>query len=273
MRNRMIIWILLGGGALVLFLVTVAALIVTIGSSDGGSDFAFGDRIQVVNIDGELTDSRFLMDQLTRYEDSESVRGILLNIDSPGGGVATSQELHAQVRRLREDKGKVVVAYLSSVGASGAYYIACAADQIIASPGTVVGSIGVIAEWLNYGELLEWARVSTIILKSGEFKDTGTPTRDLTDSEREYFQGLIDDMYGQFVEAVAAGRSLDVDEVREFADGRVFTGREASGPRLTDCTLFGSFPEPDRHPAASAKPFEFLPHRDFRSNGHYFPHI
>ena len=101
MRNRMIIWILLGGGALVLFLVTVAALIVTIGSSDGGGDFAFGDRIQVVNIDGELTDSRFLMDQLTRYEDSESVRGILLNIDSPGGGVATSQELHAQVRRLR----------------------------------------------------------------------------------------------------------------------------------------------------------------------------
>ena len=87
MRNRMIIWILLGGGALVLFLVTVAALIVTIGSSDGGSDFAFGDRIQVVNIDGELTDSRFLMDQLTRYEDSESVRGILLNIDSPWGGV------------------------------------------------------------------------------------------------------------------------------------------------------------------------------------------
>ncbi len=130
----------------------------------------------------------------------------------------------------------MVVAYLSSVGASGAYYIACAADQIIASPGTVVGSIGVIAEWLNYGELLEWARVSTIILKSGEFKDTGTPTRDLTDSEREYFQGLIDDMYGQFVEAVAAGRSLDVDEVREFADGRVFTGREARELNMIDET-------------------------------------
>ncbi len=235
MRNRMFIWLLLAGGAFVLFLVTVAALVVTIGSGDGG-EFAFGDRIQVVNIDGELTDSRMLLDQLKRYEDSESVRGILLNINSPGGGVATSQELYAEVRRLREDKGKVVVAYLSSVGASGAYYIACAAAEILASPGTIVGSIGVIAEWLNYGELLEWARVSNIILKSGEFKDTGTPTRDLTASEREYFQGLIDDMYDQFVEAVALGRNLDVDVVREFADGRVFTGREAKDLNMIDET-------------------------------------
>ena len=236
MRNRMFIWLLLAGGAFVLFLVTVAALVVTVGSGDGGGGFAFGDRIQVVNIDGELTDSRMLLDQLKRYEDSESVRGILLNINSPGGGVATSQELYAEVRRLREDKGKVVVAYLSSVGASGAYYIACAADEILASPGTIVGSIGVIAEWLNYGELLEWARVSNIILKSGEFKDTGTPTRDLTASEREYFQGLIDDMYEQFVEAVASSRNLDVDAVREFADGRVFTGREAKDLNMIDET-------------------------------------
>ncbi len=236
MRNRMFIWLLLGGGAFVLFLVTVAALVVTVGSSDGGGEFGFGDRIQVVNIDGELTNSRFLLNELKRYEDSESVRGILLNINSPGGGVATSQELHAEVRRLREEKGKVVVAYLSSVGASGAYYIACAAEQILASPGTIVGSIGVIAEWLNYGELLEWARVSNIIFKSGEFKDTGTPTRDLTDSERVYFQGLIDDMYNQFVEAVASGRNLDIEEVREFADGRVFTGREAKDLNMIDET-------------------------------------
>ena len=236
MRNRMFIWLLLGGGAFVLFLVTVAALVVTIGSSDSRGEFAFGDRIQVVNIDGALTDSRFLLDQMKRYEDSESVRAILLNINSPGGGVATSQELHAEVKRLREEKGKVVVAYLSSVGASGAYYIACAADQILASPGTIVGSIGVIAEWLNYGELLEWARVSNIIFKSGEFKDTGTPTRDLTDSEREYFQGLIDDMYNQFVDAVASGRNLDVEDVREFADGRVFTGRQAKVMNMIDET-------------------------------------
>ena len=236
MRNRTLIWLLLGGGAFVLFLVTIAALVVTVGSGDGGGEFAFGDRIQVVNIDGELTDSRFLIDQLKRYEDTESVRAILLNINSPGGGVATSQELYAEVRRLREEKGKVVVAYLSSVGASGAYYIACGADQILASPGTVVGSIGVIAQWLNYGELLEWARLSSVVLKTGEFKDTGTPTRDLTPAEQEYFQGLIDDMYLQFVEAVASGRGLDVEEVRQFADGRVFTGREAKNLNMIDET-------------------------------------
>ena len=99
----------------------------------------------------------FLLEQLKRYEDSDSVRGILLNINSPGGDVAVSQELYAEIKRLREEKGKVVVAYLSSVGASGAYYVACGADRIVANPGTVVGSIGVIAEWMNYGQLLEWA--------------------------------------------------------------------------------------------------------------------
>jgi protease-4 len=236
MRNRTLIWLLLGGGAFVLFLVTAAALVVTLAESDGGGQFAFGDRIQLVHIDGTLTDSRFLLDQLKRYEDSDSVPAILLNIDSPGGDVATSQELYNEIRRLREEKGKVVVAYLSSVGASGAYYIACAADRILASPGTIVGSIGVIAQWLNYGELLDWAKLSSVVLKTGEFKDTGSPTRELTPREHEYFQGLIDDMYDQFVEAVATGRNLSVAEVRQWADGRVFTGREARELSMIDET-------------------------------------
>jgi len=218
----------------VLFSVTVVALVLSLGGADGGGDFGFSDRIQVVDIEGTLLDSRFLLEQLKRHEDSDSVRGILLNINSPGGDVAVSQELYAEIKRLREDKGKVVVAYLSSVGASGAYYVACAADRIVANPGTVVGSIGVIAEWMNYGQLLEWAKLSNIVFKSGEFKDTGTPTRGLTDREQEYFQGLIDDMYVQFVEAVASGRNLDIEEVREFADGRVFTGREAAKRDMID---------------------------------------
>ncbi len=234
MRNRMLIWLLLGGGALVLFSVTVVALVLTLAQPDGGGDFGFSDRIQVVDIEGPLLDSRFLLQQLKRYEESDSVQGILLNIDSPGGGVAVSQELYTEVRRLREEKDKTVVAYLSSVGASGAYYVACAADQIVASPGSVVGSIGVIMEWLNYGELLEWAKLSNIVFTSGEFKDTGTPTREPTASEQEYFQGLIDDMYVQFVEAVATGRDLDIADVREFADGRVFTGRAAKEREMID---------------------------------------
>jgi protease-4 len=120
------------------------------------------------------------------------------------------------------------------VGASGAYYLSCPADKIIANPGTVVGSIGVIAEWVNYGELFAWAKLKDVTFKTGEFKDSGTPTRELTEKEKVYFQGLIDDMYVQFVEAVAAGRKMDIEEVRELADGRVFTGRDARDKKLID---------------------------------------
>ena len=216
-----------------LLAVTVLAIVLTL-TQDDGSDFAFTDRVQVVDIEGELMDSRDVIEQLKRYEDSRSVRAILLNINSPGGGVATAQEIYAEVKRLREEKDKTIVAYMSSVGASGAYYIACAADQIVANPGTIVGSIGVIAQWVNYGDLLEWAKLRDVVFKTGEFKDTGSATRELTDREREYFQGLIDDMYVQFVEAVADGRKMELEDVRAFADGRVFTGRDAKERNMID---------------------------------------
>jgi len=233
MRNRMLIWLLLGGGAFVLLSVIVIAIALTI-SSDEAADFPFSDRIQVVDVEGELLQSRPILEQLKRYEDSNSVKAILLNIDSPGGGVAVSQEIYAEIKRLREKKDKIIVAYLSSTGASGAYYISCGANKIVANPGTIVGSIGVIAEWVNYADLLEWAKVKDVVFKTGEFKDTGSPTRALTDNERRYFQGLIDDMYVQFVEAVSSGRKLDLQEVRSMADGRVFTGRDAKEKKLVD---------------------------------------
>ena len=216
-----------------LFVVIVIAFSLTM-SADESADFPFSDRIQVVDVEGELFQSRPILDQLKRYEDSNSVKAILLNIDSPGGGVAVSQEIYAEIKRLREKKDKTIVAYLSSTGASGAYYIACAADRIVANPGTIVGSIGVIAEWVNYAELLEWAKVKDVVFKTGEFKDSGSASRPLTENERKYFQGLIDDMYVQFVEAVSSGRKLDLQEVRAVADGRVFTGRDAKEKKLID---------------------------------------
>ncbi len=216
-----------------LLAVVVVAVVLTV-NSDESADFPFSDRIQVVDIDGELVQSRPILDQLKRYEDSNSVKAILLNVDSPGGGVAVSQEIYAEIKRLREKKDKTVVAYLSSTGASGAYYIACASNKIVANPGTIVGSIGVIAEWVNYADLLEWAKLKDIVFKTGEFKDTGSSTRALTDNEKKYFQGLIDDMYVQFVEAVSSGRKLDLQEVRSMADGRVFTGRNAKERKLID---------------------------------------
>jgi protease IV len=229
----MLIWLLLGGGAFVLLAAILIAIALMV-SPDEATEFSFSDRIQVVDIEGELVQSVPILEQLKRYEDSNSVKAILLNIDSPGGGVAVSQEIYAELRRLREKKDKTIVAYLSSTGASGAYYVACAANKIVANPGTIVGSIGVIAEWVSYAELLEWAKLKEIVFKTGEFKDTGSPTRPLTENERKYFQGLIDDMYVQFLEAVSSGRKLDLQEVRSIADGRVFTGRDAKERKLID---------------------------------------
>ena len=216
-----------------LLAIALVAVMLTF-SADDATDLTFSDRIQVVDVDGELVVSRPILDQLKRYEDSNSVKAILLNIDSPGGGVAVSQEIYTEIRRLRDKKDKIVVAYLSSTGASGAYYVACAANKIVANPGTIVGSIGVIAEWVNYADLMEWAKLKDVVFKTGEFKDTGSPSRALTENERKYFQGLIDDMYVQFLEAVASGRKLDLQEVRSLADGRVFTGRDAKGRKLID---------------------------------------
>jgi len=234
MRNRMLFWLLLCGGAFILLAVVALSLLLASGGDGSGGEFAFGNRIQVVDIEGELVDSRSIIEQLKRYEDTKSVPAILLNVDSPGGGVAVSQEIYTEVKRLQEKKNKIVVAYMSSVGASGAYYVSCPANKIVANPGTIVGSIGVIAEWVNYGNLLAWAKLKDVTFKTGEFKDTGSPTRELTEREKAYFQGLIDDMYVDFVEAVAAGRRMDVEAVRALADGRVFTGRDAREKKLID---------------------------------------
>jgi protease-4 len=233
MRNRMLFWLLLGGGAFVLLTIVALSLLLAYGG-EGSGEFAFGNRIQVVDVEGELVDSRPIIEQLKRYEDNKSVPAILLNVDSPGGGVAVSQEIYTEIKRLREKKHKIIVAYMSSVGASGAYYVSCPSDKIVANPGTIVGSIGVIAEWVNYGDLLQWAKLKDITFKTGEFKDTGAPTRALTDREKVYFQGLIDDMYVEFVDAVAKGRKMDVEAVRALADGRVFTGRDAREKKLID---------------------------------------
>src|SRR6266513_4087038 len=249
MRNRVSIWLLLGGGAFVLLAIALVAVVLTF-RADDATDLTFSDRIQVVDVDGELVESRPILDQLKRYEDSNSVKAILLNIDSPGGGVAVSQEIYTEIKRLREKNDKIIVAYLSSTGASGAYYVSCAGNKIVANPGTIVGSIGVIAEWVNYSDLLEWAKLKDIVFKTGEFKDTGSASRALTDNEKKYFQGLIDDMYVQFVEVVASGRKLDLQEVHSLADGRVFTGRDAKERKLID--EVGNFQDAVDHTAKLA---------------------
>ncbi len=203
-----------------------------------------GDRIAVVDITGILTSShnvsrgassaRSVIEQLDQFGEDNSVRALVLRIDSPGGTVVAAQEIFAAINRLREEKEKVVVASMADIAASGGYYIACSADRIFANPGTITGSIGVIMEFPNMEELFGKIGLKSNTIKSGEFKDTGSALREMTDREREVLQALIDDVYGQFVQAVQESRGMTPEKVRELADGRIFTGRQALELGLVD---------------------------------------
>ncbi len=233
-RSNFLLWLVLGGGALLFFALSLLALAMFT-SADAGSAFSFSsNQVAVIDLEGIILDSQDFVDQLDDLGRSGGVRAVVLRINSPGGGVAASQEMYEAVRKFRSETSKKVVVSIASVGASGGYYVACAADRIFANPGSITGSIGVIAEWYNYGELLKWAKLQDIVFKSGEFKDTGSPSRPLTEAEKIYFQSLIDNMYGQFVKAVAASRKMDEADVRKLADGRVFTGSEAKNNGLVD---------------------------------------
>jgi protease-4 len=202
------------------------------------------DHVAVVDIAGVLTSShavsrgtssaRSIIEELEKHGDDSSVRALVLRIDSPGGTVVAAQEVYAAVTRLREEKKKPVIASIADVGASGGYYIACAADRIYANPGTITGSIGVIMEFPNVKELFGKIGISSTTIKSGEFKDTGNALRDMTSRERQVLQELIDDVYRQFLSAVEAGRQLPPEVVRDAADGRIFTGQQAHGLGLVD---------------------------------------
>ena len=234
-RSRFWLWVVIGGGAFFLFVLAVFTLVyVTLHAGGRGGISGFGDKIGVVDLDGVILDPDQVVDDLRRFADDDSVKAIIIHVNSPGGGVAASEEIYREVKRIRDEKHKRIVASIETVGASGAYYVSSATNKIFADDGSVVGSIGVIAEWVNYGDLMRWAKLKPEVLKVGEFKDTGDPTRELTPAERQYMQGLIDNMYGQFVEAVASGRHAKVADIKSIADGRVWTGEQALGMHLID---------------------------------------
>ena len=201
---------------------------------DQASLTSFGDKIGVVDLEGVILDPKTVVEQLKKFADDDSVKAIILHVNSPGGGVAASEEIYRQVKRIRDDKKKRIVSSIETVGASGAYYVSSATNKIYADNGSVVGSIGVIAEWVNYGDLMRWAKLKPEVLKVGELKDTGDPTREMTPAERAYMQSLIDNMYGQFVSAVAEGRHAKENDIKAIADGRVWTGQEALPLHLID---------------------------------------
>lgn len=234
-RSRVFLWVLLGGGAFFLFLVAIFALVYfTVRSQQKDSFSGFGDKIAVIDLEGVIVTPKDVVEQLKKYADDSSIKAIILHVNSPGGGAAASEEIYREVLRVRNEKKKRIVADIETVGASGAYYVSSATDKIFADEASIVGSIGVIAEWYNYEELIKWAKLKAITLKAGEFKDTGSPTRDMTPEERAYMQGIIDDMHGQFIHNVAIGRGMKDNDVRALANGKVWTGEQAKPLKLID---------------------------------------
>ena len=221
---RLILWILLAG---VLVVLLATALWPDL-------DLSGEDRIALIRVEGVILDAQQTVGDLKKFGESPSVKAIVLRIDSPGGGVVPSQEIHDAVLRVRNKQNKAVVASMGTVAASGGYYIAAATDRIIANPGTLTGSIGVIMELANLEGLLKKIGVENVVVKSGRHKDIGSPFRKMSDEDRRILQSVMDDVHTQFIEAVAEGRSLDVADVRPLADGRIFTGRQAKEIKLVD---------------------------------------
>lgn len=222
-------------GVLLLVILGISSFILAFGFSYIAGDrgfFHFRDRVAVVTVRGLITDSKNSVDQIKKFSEDSEVKAIVIRIDSPGGGVAASQEIYDAV--LSAKKKKKVVASMGSVAASGGYYIACAAEKVIANPGTVTGSIGAIMHFSNIEELVKKVGLKSSVVKSGKFKDIGSPFRDMTDSEKELIQAVIDDIYDQFLGAVSANRGISKDELRSIADGRILTGRQALKLKLVD---------------------------------------
>src|SRR2546422_7631142 len=240
-RSRTWLWIIIGGGAFFLFVLAVFTLVYLTLHAGGerGALGGFGDKIGVVDLEGVIIDPNTVVQQLKKFGDDDSIKAIILHVNSPGGGVAASEEIYREVKRIRDEKKKRIVSSIQTVGASGAYYVSSATNKIYADKGSIVGSIGVIAQWVNYGELLHWAKLKNITMKAGEFKDTGSPTREMTPAEQQYMQSLIDNMHTQFIQAVADGRNSDgrkvkAEDIRAIANGKVWTGEQALSLKLID---------------------------------------
>jgi protease-4 len=215
-------------GVLVLFLVALGSM----RDPEGGTP-AFGPQVAIVKVEGMILDVEDVVRELRRHRENPLVRAVVIRINSPGGVVGPTQEIHQALMRVR-DAGKPVVASLGAVAASGGYYIAVAADQIYANPGTLTGSIGVIMQLANVDTLLKKVGVDYVVVKAGQFKDIGNFSRPMSPDERRVLQTLLDDVHGQFIQAVAEGRKLDTTVVRQFADGRIFSGTQAHALRMID---------------------------------------
>jgi protease IV len=232
---------------LVLIFVFAGFFVFTVGSTivaffRGGADepikIVKKDSILRLELNGVILDGKKFLKQLKKYREEDNIKAVVIEVNSPGGVVGPSQEIHAEILKIRQTLKKPVVVVSTGLMASGAYYAAVAADKIMVAPGTMMGSIGVIMEFINLEKLYDWAKVSRYSINTGKFKDSGAEYRAMRADERALFQDLVNDVYGQFKQAVVDGRSLKPDFVSEYADGRVFTG--AQGVKLGFADALGT---------------------------------
>jgi len=211
-------------------------LFVLIALTRNDSELHLGEKVAVVAIEGEILDARDAVEAIHRYADNHNVKAIVMRINSPGGAIAPSQEIYEAIRNIRGESKKPVIASLDSVAASGGFYIAAACDRIVANPGSITGSIGVILQWMEIKDLLAWAKIKPETITAGAFKATGSPYDSLTDAERAYLNRVVAQLHSQFIRAVADGRKgkMSVEDVTRVADGRIFTGEEAMALKLVD---------------------------------------
>jgi protease-4 len=243
-KKRNVAFLLLFGAAVVVTLLFVAAYLgLLLFSTD---DVALGDAVAVVDVRGEIYYDLWKIDEIEAHRDNDNVKALLVFINSPGGGVTASQAIYEALRSTREKKP--VVAFMASVAASGGYYVACAADSIIAHEGTLTGSIGVIASFLNTEELFHKIGLGVNVITTGKYKDIGSPHRPMTEEEREYIGALLHNVYQQFLRAVSEGRGMPLEEVTGLAEGRLYSGEEAYRLGLVD--RLGTYEEALRTAAA-----------------------
>ncbi|MBN2468662.1 MAG: signal peptide peptidase SppA [Deltaproteobacteria bacterium] len=195
-------------------------------------DILPSEKIGVVPVKGVITDAQSIIDQLRKFRKNQNIKAIVVRIDSPGGGVGPAQEIYREIKKIRQEKE--VFASIGSIAASGGYYVACATSKIIANPGSITGSIGVIVEYANIEELMEKIGLKGVVIKSGKYKDILSPFREMSEEERDLIQNVTDSIHDQFISSVAEGRNLEKAQVAAIADGRIFTGLHAQEMGLVD---------------------------------------
>ncbi len=225
--------ILLGFVILLFVGILFFAMIYTLGLLKGeGRSLHLRAKVGVVPIEGVIIDSSDIVEQIDEFANDDGIRAVVLRINSPGGGVVPSQEIYASVRELR--KKKKVVASMGAVAASGGYLIATGADRIVANPGTITGSISAVMHFADVQELMKKVGVRSSVVKSGKFKDIGSPVREMTAEEKQLIQGIVDDIYDQFTRTVSQNRDVPLGTLLGLADGRIFSGRQALDVKLVD---------------------------------------